>query len=67
LSRLYNGLLNCGKFGTKKGGVDGLEKLRSGAKRNGAILTFFFFPLGEVQTAVGGAFRKRYAKLNLKI
>jgi hypothetical protein len=30
-------------------------------------LTFFFFPLGEAQTATGGVFRKRYAKLNLKI
>jgi hypothetical protein len=47
--------------------VDGLKKLRSGAKRNGVILTFFFFPLGEAQIAVGGAFRNRYAKLNLKI
>jgi hypothetical protein len=44
-----------------------LKKLRGGAKRNGVILTFFFFPLVEAQTAVGGTFRKRYAKLNLKI
>jgi hypothetical protein len=28
------------KCGAKKGGVDGLGKLRSGAKRNGVILTF---------------------------
>jgi hypothetical protein len=28
--------------GTKKGGDDDLKKLRSEAKRNGAILTFFF-------------------------
>jgi hypothetical protein len=27
----------------KKGGVDGLVKLRSGAKRNGAILTALIF------------------------
>jgi hypothetical protein len=26
-----------------------------------------FFHLGDAQTAVGGAFRNRYAKLNLKI
>jgi hypothetical protein len=26
----------------KKGGVDDLGKLRNGAKRSGAILTFFF-------------------------
>jgi hypothetical protein len=29
----------AGKCGAKKGGVDELEKLRSAAKRNGAILT----------------------------
>jgi hypothetical protein len=28
------------EYGTKKGGVNDLEKLRSEAKRNGAILTF---------------------------
>jgi hypothetical protein len=40
LSRLYGGLYTAGKCGAKKGGIDELEKLRSGAKRNGAILTF---------------------------
>jgi hypothetical protein len=30
----------AGKCGTKKGGVNDLGKLRRGAKRNGAILTF---------------------------
>jgi hypothetical protein len=30
----------AGKCGAKKGGVNDLGKLRSGAKRNGAILTF---------------------------
>jgi hypothetical protein len=30
----------AGTCGTKKGGVNGLGKLRRGAKRNGAILTF---------------------------
>jgi hypothetical protein len=39
LSRLYSGLSYCEKFGTKKGGVNKLKKLRSGAKRNGVILT----------------------------
>jgi hypothetical protein len=29
-----------GTFGAKKGGVDDLKKSQSGAKRNGAILTF---------------------------
>jgi hypothetical protein len=33
----------AGKCGAKKGGVDELGKLRRGAKRNGAILTFFAF------------------------
>jgi hypothetical protein len=28
------------EFGAKKGGMNGLEKLRSGAKRNEAILAF---------------------------
>jgi hypothetical protein len=30
----------AGECGTKKGGVKDLKKLRRGAKRNGAILTF---------------------------
>ena len=34
------GFYTAGDCGTKKGGVDELVKLRSEAKRNGAILTF---------------------------
>ena len=34
--------LERGSSGTKKGGVDDLGKLRRGAQRSGAILTFFF-------------------------
>ena len=58
LSRLVCGL-SCGwvSSGTKKGGVDDLGKLRSGAKRSEAILTFLFFPsFGRARTAGGGFF-----------
>jgi hypothetical protein len=36
----------AGKCGARKGGVDDLGKLLSEAKRNGAILTFWFLPGG---------------------
>ena len=48
------GFYAAGGFGAKKGGVDELGKLRSGAQRNGAILTFFFFLSGAARTAGGG-------------
>jgi hypothetical protein len=37
---LRTAFYTAGKCGTKKGGVDELGKSCSGAKRNGAILTF---------------------------
>jgi hypothetical protein len=37
---MARGFYPGGKVGAKKGGVNELGKLRSGAKRNGVILTF---------------------------
>jgi hypothetical protein len=46
------GFFTAGERGAKKGGVDGLGKLRS---VSGAILTFWFFALGEGGDPDGGA------------
>jgi hypothetical protein len=51
----------------KKGRRGRVGKIAEWSEAERSNFDFSFFPLGEAQTAVGGAFRNRYAKLNLKI